>query len=289
MGKVYSPTQTALFTQCPFAWKLAAEWDTPYPQIAQVAGEAFAVGIHEYHRAAQHHGLAKARGDTDVRARAVQAGLTCFRRYNFVGQVQPADVETRLSAAIDRYIQQDPTPETWVVLAAEESSGEPYGWARADVVYQMPDGGKVVRDLKFTLKDPGMGYLPERMKDYAEHPQGWHYLWMTGARVFIPTLVVAHPFLIHERPCSRSTEEIEQWLISQRAKWDVMERMENGEIPIWKSDHHKTQYGKCRFYEFCLDYGAREDLLPALGFVRITKKAYNPPQNGGAHATYGSE
>lgn len=285
--KIYSPSQTAEWSRCPFLWDVTYKrgWRLTVAgprDVAQVLGQAFGVGMCIYNRKARKYGLAVSRFHTHTIECAKRGAVATFQRtlekfrtqgIDLSGLSRLGELVDALAAAVERAIKEDPTPVSWVVECAEKTMPE-HGWARADVVYVTGEGERVVRDYKFTMSPPLPKYLPGRMEDYANHPQGFHYAWMHGASIFIPTLVAVGPnhFKQHELPKQRTFLDIVNWVSSQRVKWAIMEKMEKGELPVWRSDHHKTQYGKCALYEFCMDYEGVTERLPALGFVQIERK-----------------
>jgi hypothetical protein len=280
--RVFSPTQTADWSQCPRLWAVTRveKWQKTGAAdrrlIAALLGTAVATGLAVYNKTARVRGWAYARTMPHVVHAAVTAAVHRFTReltvleargVTFEVLAHYGDVGAVLAATIPKVITGDSTPSSWRVLAVEQ--GVPHaGYARADVVYETPTGERIVRDYKFTMALQPR-YASERLEDYTNHPQGYHYLWAWGATTFIPTLVVANPFKLYETPRLRTPQELDTWLTGQRAKWAVMAAMHAGTVPIWGADTHKTPYGKCPLYEWCLEYGADPTRLPLLGWGRV--------------------
>lgn len=282
--KIYSPSQTAEWSRCPFLWDITYKkgWrpaEAGTRDLAQILGQAFGVGMTIYNKKARLHGFLPVRANPAVVEFAKRGATNVLLRtieqfkaqgIDLSGLARMGELVATLTAAVQKAIEQDPTPVSWRVEWVEHTMKE-HGYARADVVYVTGEGERVVRDYKFTMSAPLSKYLPSRMEDYANHPQGFHYLWMHGASIFVPTLIVAQPFKQHELPKTRTFLDVVNWLTSQKTKWGMMEKMERGEIPAWKSDIHRNQYGKCTLYEFCMDYEGQVDRLPLMGFVKIER------------------
>jgi len=281
--KVYSPSQTLEWSRCPFLWatsyKEGWRWhEVSKRDIAASLGTAFGAGMQCYNDAAREWGWLAALAGEIIEAAKKCALLKLTEEWNGWAKAcldrsllaTCGDVEAQLTQAVEHAILNDPTPPDWKVVAVEQPMPE-HGNARADVVYETPAGERVVRDYKFALSVPSK-YVDERLADYAVHPQSFHYCWMHEASLFIPTLVIASPRpSLKELPTQRNPKEIEGWLYSQKAKWMEMELMEDGDIPVWKSDVHKTQYGKCELYDYCLTYGADITRLEGIGFVKVER------------------
>ena len=245
--------------------------------IAASLGVAFGAGMEYYNKTLMTTGSPLTPTGVEQAVEVAKQALEVeWKRWLEVGLdcsalAETGDVQEQLEHSLEFAIAKDPTPPDWKVVAVEEPMPE-HGNARADVVYELPTGERVVRDYKFALSVPAR-YIDDRMNDYAVHPQSYHYAWMHGATMFIPTLVMASPRpAMRELAVQRSASDVVQWLVSQEAKWDAMERMELGVTPVWKSDIHKTQYGKCGLYDFCMTYEGDESRLAGIGYIQIERK-----------------
>ena len=283
--KVYSPSQTLEWSRCPFLWATVYKkgWrsDTVDKRdLAASLGVAFGAGMEHYNNVKRILGVNYATPLVVRRAQDVAVGTleAEWKKWVDLGLdcsvlAETGDVRDQLEHSLQFAIEKDPTPVEWKVVHVEETMPL-HGNARADVVYELPTGEKVVRDYKFALSVTAR-YVDDRLADYGTHPQSYHYPWMHRASMFIPTLVIASPRpSMKELVVSRSTKDIDSWLVSQKVKWASMERMEEGLEGVWRSDTHKTQYGKCGLYDFCHTYEADESRLPGIGFIQVERKSH---------------
>jgi len=242
-------------------------------EVAGIQGSAFAAGMAAYNRYIRagnqvDYGVVELAIEAAV---AQHVGVLHGQGFDLGILAQYGDLTEALTRSVRATCAEQVVPEGWEVVAVEEPRPI-YGNARCDVVYLRPDGGRVVRDYKYT-QSIDKKWVPQRLQDYSESAQRHHYLWMEGADTFVVTLVQANPFKIYEQAFALDVKRSTEWLKSQRVKWGLMEKMERRELPLFESDSHITKYGrgdsaKCVLYEWCLEYGRDPKALEVIGFIR---------------------
>ena len=274
---IFSPTSTDSWSTCPILWRESYRGGyrgntAVKADVARIMGIGFSVGMAAYNlgktedviRGTAYDGV---QAEIDV---LIEAGVDCSMFANM------GDLELTLGNALDYAVQHDPTPSDWLVIEVEKPHPQ-YGNARCDVVYQTPDGTKVVRDYKFKLAFEEKKYLASSLWDYEHKDQVPHYLWMTGARRFLLTIYGASPKprLIAEHAIEWSTEDLERWEFEQYYKWGMMERHLEYPHTCWPASQHETKYGKCVLAEWCLTYKRDPAKRAIAGLVQVERRLTN--------------
>lgn len=261
MPKVYSPSQTVIFSECPFKWytqcvlRYSHESGQTEPQRL---GQAVASAMEYFNNVWKDSGV-KPSGPDVIAAALSKAEIP---------ELVDSPAYNAMRKVLTKHLSTEPTPDSWLPIAVETPRPD-HGHCRADVVYQTPSG-RVVRDYKYTTSCESR-YVVGRLQGYGDHPQRYHYAWSEDASLFQIVLISGQPVKVHEQVWSCDPADVTRWLTSQRGKWAVMEQMERGEIAPWLSDLHSTKYGPCSLYDWCQNHKGDHTLLPMLGYVQRPK------------------
>lgn len=278
--KVYSPSSTKVWERCPTLREFErAGWHSTtfdYGDLTMMAGDAFALGMETYNKdrsgkttlsdclTVAHERLEQRIGEP------VKAGGQWDERAKAAMEPYAQGIQDALTFAITN----DPTPPEWIIIYAENSLGEEAGHARPDVVYKLPDGALYVRDYKFKLT-LDKKYEAERVREYLDSGQAYHYLWFAYARFFNALIVVATPkphFVGLAGVREWDDAAMVRWHDSQQAKWRVMKLQEQDVLPLWMSETHEDRFGQCAAYDACFAYEQDRERMLAGGYIQIERE-----------------
>lgn len=260
--KVRSPSQTLMFSECPYKWYVAYVIgyvpDGGESTEPQQLGTGVSQGMELYHKAWQAAGQ---KPGHDI----IPAVLEAATVPGLIGSLG----HNAMLKTLEKYVSKDPTPNEWQVVAVEQVRPD-HGNCRSDVVFNTPQG-LLVRDYKFSVSCEKR-WVAGRLSTYGQHPQRYHYAWAESAPLFQIVLMTGTPVAYHEQVWSTSPQEVAVWLASQQTKWDLMDQIEAGTLKPWMSDVHENKYGKCHLTEWCLQHNQDISLLPVLGYVQKAPK-----------------
>lgn len=268
--RVYSPSSTESFIQCPVWWALKYDWQPRHVNgprdCAAILGRAFTAGMAAFHTAQQQTEAIPyimPIGTVDL---AVQAALAVAR----VG-VSELDgllisdrdaatrdaIEKRTALAVRKAIEQSPIPADWPIYGVEFDCGESLGHARPDLIVNAPRG---IAPVDYKLKLAIRGKSPEERdrnrvqlaQDYENSWQMYHYCWalqqITGSPVsqFFIALVTLEPrFAIELLPYEVNPESMQIWARFAESAWKDMEAIEDGVRDIYTFMPCMSRYGYC--------------------------------------------
>ncbi len=295
--KVYSPSATKTWERCPLLREAQrAGWHTvvhDYGDLAMIAGDAFSAGMEAHNLARMSPG--------EPASVPVVAAQTLFQervehvkasggRFEFTAKNQEAALvmEEGLLEALAFTVENDPAPPEWQVVAVEQSLGPEAGYARPDVVYELPPecerdesgeqvGCRVVRltrDYKFKLASDKK-YDTERVNEYLASGQAHHYLHFGHSRYFNSLIVVAKPkprFVGLTAYLEYDGKMINRWVAGQEGKWQAMHMQETGLLPLWESEQHEDKWGRCEMWEACLLYDRDPQRMLNGGYIKIERR-----------------
>ena len=289
MTPTYSPSQTALWSECPALRQIRKDGFLPtiiqHVELAALLGTAIAAGAEEYHRwMIGHHAHANEEiPPASVVAGAVaRAGETVNAGYATLaeqGRRVPdwdrpyADrVWERATDATSAYIGLRPLLPDWRPVAAEHvlASG-----ARMDLGVET-SLGPMVLDLKtkLTLNDRIRAKV---IDEYEVSPQLQHYAWEWEAELGRP---VMHAGILLYTLEPRPTVEYvpvpvtpqgrATWLQSARVAWADMVAEDSGErLARQRRESCNNGFGRCPFFRFCHEFF--EDETTAVNSGEYTK------------------
>ena len=270
---VFSPTSTDVWGVCPILWRESYRmgWRpnaATKADVSRIAGIGFSAGMSQYNLGKTEDVVLGAAFDSVQQEidHLLAAHIDCSAFADM------GDLELSLGNVLKYAITHDPTPSNWLVIEVEKPHPLA-GNARCDVVYQTPNGEKVVRDYKFKLAFDETRWLASTLWTYEHSEQVPHYLWMTEATRFLLTIYGASPKprLIKEHPIEWTEDELERWEFTQRYKWRMMQEHIQYPHACWPASQHETKYGKCQLVEWCLVHKRDEAKRGLAGLVKIER------------------
>ena len=272
--KVYSPSQTKTFLECPVAWKLSRMGVTrrQYNKgtVYAIRGSAVSAGLECYNNQGSDVG--------NVIAKAVYADWEHYQldyrewaEFRSVALTKDEVVE-QATALVKAYTE---THQPFEVLHAEFAFKD-HGNARADVIGKI---GSQILPVDYKCKDiPASDYYRHiARQDYRYDWQLMHYCWAVGEVFNIECLTFGIVVLWYAKkpeieyiPFIVQPDRLALWLESARDVWSRMEACENG-APVYEVASHRTPYGQCEYYKACLEY-QRDFSLMSKDYLVVTRK-----------------
>jgi hypothetical protein len=270
--RVYSPSQTATWLECPVKRHLAyvEHWRPRLVgkrELAAVLGTAVAAGVEAYHRARMagqsnhpaEHWADMASQTARLLLRQLQDSGFQIAEYD---QAQADALPGRAAKAVQTYLAAAPIPADWAILEVEQVHQQ-YGSCRLDLVVRDEPDHVAAVDLKVKLRlEPR--YRPKEIERYRHHWAMLHYTWVveqvygqTPRRYYILFLVLEpapeswlQAYLVDE-------EVLRVWEQSARRVWTQMEVHDTAgpdDRGPWIAAKHADEYGPCEYYDACFEY-----------------------------------
>lgn len=271
----YSPSQTTEWMECPLrrALRYLDGWEPrriTRPRLAAALGSAFAAGVAHYNANGRDASNAKAAGEVAYRHAAAQ-----LRAWQDAGRevveweaTAAARLAERAQKGVLRYIEVDPIPQTWRVVAVEATVGDER--ARPDLVVEAPaGGGLVVVDYKTKLTLDAR-YRQDTREEYAHSWQLRHYCWRWETRRYAIVLVVLEPrFSVEWIPFDVTPQAAEVWQLSAQTAWADMAAEDRGErLAVARPTSCRGRYGWCEYRRACPYHGYDPEAMPT-EYVRV--------------------
>ena len=257
--RVYSPSQTTTWMQCPLKRALAYKegWRPRVlgnREAAALLGLAVGAGV-----AGVYKGYYRAAAVAEANCVAGM-GLEDYEkkgcRWADHAEGTAAAVPLRASKAVGKFIDAHPVPENWSVVAVEQSLPD-HGHCRPDLIVRAPTALAVIDwKTKLSLK------ADYRTRELERHRQSWqmfHYTWAVGERYqetvsrYYIGLIVCEPFSVELIPYDVAPEHATMWLQSARRIWAQMYMEDMDIAKPWQAAQHADQYGNCEFYQCCFE------------------------------------
>lgn len=254
MARIYSPSQTRTYTECPVKWHLSRRWQPKYltqSDASRLHGVAFAAGAAMLNKGGD-------RGEADIVLKKTFAEelSRCLDRGQRWAQDVTADDTPTLPAAALAWYADHPVLQYPVVHV--EQPFPDFGDARPDLVVSLGDGLLVV-DYKYRTKLESK-WIEKSLDEYRDDPQLLHYCWMLRSMLqpvagYAIVLVTAQPKpAVHFRVFETTDSQIARWHTSVTRKWKAMD-----DFLLWEGPHY-GKFGPCPYLAACLDY----DRVPSL-------------------------
>jgi len=177
---VYSPSQTAVYLECPLKWylryqqKYESKWFN-HKEIAGSVGSAF----HEYfeYYEEEGHELALERAmqaQRDGIKKMIDQGRQCSER----AIAYEAAAPERLAKLIDLFVRKNPIPSSWELFDKERSFPD-HGNSRIDTMYRTSMG--ILGPLDFKTRGRlQANQVDKARREFGTSGQLMHYCWMTS-------------------------------------------------------------------------------------------------------------
>jgi len=269
--RVYSPSATTSFMECPMWWSLAGEWEPRQVNgprdLARILGRGFTAGMASYHQWRQiEHPILTVEAPSAVVESAIAAAILATTQgknelgERFLNERDDATrnaLESRVTKAVKKAIQLDPIPPEWERVMVEADLGEAYGHAKPDLVVDSPRG---LTPVDYKLKLAVRGRSPEErdrnleylIQEYEFSWQMYHYCWaladFTGAKVtqyYIALVTLEPSFKIQLLPYEIDPESMDLWHVMATRTWEDMEQVDEGHVLPSCPMYHATRYGVC--------------------------------------------
>lgn len=270
--KVYSPSATTTFAQCPMKWFLSRARGIK-PRVltkgllAAELGTLISFGMEKYHKS-----VLFGSGNPEQEAMEHMEQVWTNNNLHTGNRVIPNDLEAELEElpqravrAVQALIKAEPVISgAWTIDA--ELVLHDFGNARIDLLLGTNEGPAVVDYKSKVSVNPY--YREITRQDYEHSWQMYHYVWSLrkmGHNVtqFMIVLVVITPKpKVYKWPYDVNETYLQHWEHSAKHYWSQMERVDTGDIDmIPMATDHRSKFGLCEYFEHCTgDRGAYGDV-----------------------------
>ena len=265
--KVYSPSATTTFAQCPMKWWLRRRGIGPRvltkATLAAELGTLISRGMEHHHRLE----LAQGCPDEEYMAQLVAESEVLGNKSRLIVpgnlEVEFGLVVSRAKRAIEALAKAAPLVKgAWTIDA--EMVLERHGKARIDLLLGT-EGGSIVVDYKSKVQVTAY-YREQTKEDYTYSWQMYHYVWalrQLGYRVseFMIALVVIEPKAkVYKWLYSVDEDYLKRWETAALYYWAQMEAIEQGlAVGVPMAPEHRTKFGMCEMADHCLTGGGAHD------------------------------
>lgn len=274
--KIYSPSSTKIFMECPQKWYLQRQqgYVSLYytkRDLAVSVGKAFGQAMQVFYETDQQL------PSDELGARAQDYFLQDYqesksnREVNDDVYLKKDEYYRALPRMIDTYLQSpDRIPETWNVLVIEGLVGDGHE-AYIDMGGEDDIGKPWFLDFKVKTYC-AKNQMPWQIRKYKYDWQMLHYAWAYSQKIerFVDTYYIGMmvatptPHFMCEKFQLRE-DHILTWLDTAQWWWERMEKCEeSGVYPM--SANHYTQYGTCQYLPMCFEEGKD------YGFIQVKTK-----------------
>lgn len=257
---VYSPSQTAIFKECPMAWffRYQNRYVPRYynqKEIAGAVGSAFSTyqeHIEQGHDAAFDVGL------DDLRRMLAELAETREISERAVGFLTTA--EHRYEKFCKLYQSSPQIPSSWELFDRERAFPD-HGNCRVDFMYETSMGDLGVGDFKTR------GRIQANQKDkerryWATSNQMYHYCWAASEVYGRPVTQFSILMLTLEpKPWVDlwqyrvKAPALSAWVASRKQDWADMDAIKAGNRTPSMATEHENKYGQCTYFDICYKHG----------------------------------
>lgn len=274
--KIYSPSSTKVFMECPYKWFLKRQqgYESRYytkRDVAASLGAAFGKAMEVFYNTNQKLTVEDITtvAQTELLRHHLESKGT--REVNDEVYAKKEEYYNTLPRMIQTYMTSpDKIPADWNVLVMEGLVGDDHE-AYIDMGGEDELGKPWFLDFK-VKSYCAKNQIPWQIKRFAYDWQMLHYAWAYSQKIekFVDTyyigMMVATPTPHFVRQVFHLREEhILTWLDTAQWWWSKMEECErSGYYPM--SANHHTQFGPCPYIPMCFEEGG------ANGYVKIEKR-----------------
>lgn len=271
--KVYSPSQTILFMECPYKWllKKIQGYITKAVQkkdVAAAAGNAYGKVMNAAHNPNVAYSE-KILQDYVVTEFELEVSITRGKDRSVDENIllEIESFKKLLPKMVKKYLNSDERiPESWKVTHIEHDLQDGAG-SRIDLGGINELGQPFFWDWKLKTNCP-IASKDFTLNKFAHDWQMMHYAWAYSEYLdelverFYIGMPVAKP-AVHfwSKPYTVSEKQIRAWTQDARYWWEKMQEAEDllshglTEVnPVPRSNNHFT-YGRCEYYGLCLEEG----------------------------------
>ena len=276
--RIFSPTQTTNYRQCPIKWLYdKAGWmPKSYSKADLHAIRGAAVGAALEALFHEHDVEAAIQGTVDAeweKKKIRQRAWSDFRS----DPIRKHEIARQAGVLVEAFAALPSLP--FHVLEVEKTFKE-HGWARPDLVVELPGG--IVAPYDYKVKDvPYTKAIESNIRNDFRHSwQMLHYCWATGSDRFGIIL------LWYDKKCkvefldfAVTQYELDNWLASATATWKEMAEVLDGKRPALFPVEHSTKFGPCPFYSACFQHNGNRDAMATDYIRRERSENSNPAGN----------
>lgn len=253
--RVYSPSETATWLQCPILRGYKKHW-TPRTVAwdpAKLLGIAVQEGLSVWLRASRASTPGTGDEATDE---AVESRLRLVLSEGF--QEQPTHTLAGLTKLALRGVQATLNADLFdrhTILMVDE----PLSQSRPDVVSRHATEGLGVTDFKVS-RTVGEQYRAKRLSEYETDDQFWHYAWEVGETLGEPVqwiravlIILAPAVKVMPITTPVGSRRLAFWLAGAEQHWRDMTAEDHGQravAPRWPNCRG-GRYGECEMYDAC--------------------------------------
>jgi hypothetical protein len=282
--KVYSPSSTKSWLECPRKWSLSKDWQSRLAgkrEVGGILGGGFAKGMQTWYGEMARAGDPLQAGEAG-RSHAIAE----MQQLMALTSPQNSEVEDLLGnvhdlthSAILKYIAKDPIPQDWKIVDVELEMGEER--SRLDLGVR-DNSGPAIIDFKLKRKLEAR-YRAKTIEEYRFNPQQLHYCWRWSQVINEPVLRY-YIVLVSLQPTFQASihqfdvpaQTLKFWVDSYEVHWSRMEGDSDweGQYPMFPVNEVPgnfnsclTKFGPCEFQPACHEYH-HDPLLMEVEYVR---------------------
>lgn len=261
MSRIYSPSQTVRYLECPMAWWLSRRQNIEpvqyaFMELAGCVGVAFSIFM-EY------------LFETNVATAKQRAHQSLIERHNELmatkrtcadhAKAFESQLHTRLDRFVDAYLQLNPIPPAWKLFDAEKAFPR-FGNCRVDTMARTQTGKLAIIDYK-TRGRLNANQVESTRIEFSTSHQLLHYAWAAQQEYNEPVeytaicLVALEPKAqAHFWTFPVNENLIATWSAGMKYVWADMEAVERGERTPAMSSTHSNKFGRCRYHSLCFNF-----------------------------------
>lgn len=257
--KIYSPSQTTSFIDCPAEWRLDRHgWRRKAydnKELAAILGDAFHLAHGEYYRAGAPERTDELVEDLTQQARKkVVNELELLDSMGFECKLKSLDLRNALplkaQTLVARWLRANKVPRDWDIVSVEHMLTD-YGYCKLDLtVRPKPVERLAILDAKVKLRLEKKDFARELDK-FAFSWQFMHYTWAAQQHheepvkdYFVMMVVLEPGFHIELEHYTVDPELMQLWEQSAKACWAIMAAIEGDPhdlLALTRADEPVTQ------------------------------------------------
>lgn len=255
--KVYSPSATLSFQQCPQRWLWERQGWRPKavgrPTVAASIGIGISKGMELLFKSSTVG--AAVDGAIEIAYKEVNERIEAGGYLAPDAEKGLEEMPRRIEKAIKGFVKQRPFPEDWHTFVTEVTFPD-HGHSRPDLLCQS-DLGPCIVDYK--SKVTAQDYIIDRfLQDMEKSWQMYHYIWAARAmglqvESFAVCLIIIEPLHFYLEQWVVDEEHMARWVLDAHRWWAQMEKIDQDGLTPARVGEHRNQYGLCPQYGMCFD------------------------------------
>ena len=265
-GPIFSPSQTAIYKECPLAWFMRYNYKYEsrtynHKEIAGCVGTAFSE-YQEFLPGGHEQALDKAMDSLLHRLSVLKE----TRELSEKAVAYERTATDRLEKFVKLFRTTIVIPSGWT-LYDRERAFDRWGRARVDSLYETSMGDNGVLDWK-TRGRLQANQRDKAQREFATSNQLYHYCAMASHElqldfnqfsICILTLEPKPWIALWQYRVKR--EFLKVWIAGRIQDWQDMDAIKRGERIPSPATEHENKYGKCQYHDACFKHGLDTDLI----------------------------